>query len=126
LDSIDQLEEFLVSLVANLGMRVIAGPLSGTEEMPDERYGHSCVIILAESHAALHTYPTRRSMFLDVFSCKPFRAAAVYLTLASFVHTFVVVEETIRDRGVEWSAAADPALQYWLSTRRAASASGEV
>jgi ornithine decarboxylase len=34
-------------------------------------HGLSVMVVLAESHASLHTWPERRSMLLDVFTCGP-------------------------------------------------------
>lgn len=32
--------------------------------------GYSSVVLLAESHASIHTYPERSVAYLDMFSCK--------------------------------------------------------
>ena len=32
--------------------------------------GYSSVVLLAESHASIHTYPERSMAYLDMFSCK--------------------------------------------------------
>jgi S-adenosylmethionine decarboxylase proenzyme len=34
-------------------------------------HGLSVMVVLAESHASLHTWPERRCMLLDVFTCGP-------------------------------------------------------
>jgi S-adenosylmethionine decarboxylase len=34
-----------------------------------EPHGVTVLVLLAESHASLHTYPERESIFLDVFTC---------------------------------------------------------
>ena len=40
-------------------------------------HGLSVMVVLAESHASLHTWPERRSMLLDVFTCGPVPPLAV-------------------------------------------------
>src|SRR5882724_8617011 len=68
----DAVSGFLSDLVDRVGMRVLAGPLVGIEEGVPEKRGMSAVIILYESHAAIHTYPELGEAFLDLFSCKRF------------------------------------------------------
>jgi S-adenosylmethionine decarboxylase len=34
-----------------------------------EPQGLSIVVLIAESHASIHTYPEHRSAFLDIFTC---------------------------------------------------------
>ena len=34
-----------------------------------EPHGFTCLYLLAESHASLHTYPERRAIFFDAFTC---------------------------------------------------------
>lgn len=34
--------------------------------------GITGVVIIAESHISLHTYPNKNYAFMDIFSCKPF------------------------------------------------------
>lgn len=31
--------------------------------------GYTCLIMLAESHASIHTYPERKACFIDIFTC---------------------------------------------------------
>ena len=34
-------------------------------------HGTSVMVVLAESHASLHTWPERRTMLIDAFTCGP-------------------------------------------------------
>src|SRR5262245_54819449 len=61
---------FLCDLVAAAGMRILAGPLTGREIGDAAHEGVSGVVILYESHAAVHTYPAIGAAFVDIFSCK--------------------------------------------------------
>jgi S-adenosylmethionine decarboxylase proenzyme len=40
-------------------------------------YGLSVMVVLAESHASLHTWPERRTMLLDAFTCGPISPLSV-------------------------------------------------
>lgn len=42
-------------------------------------YGISAVLLLAESHASIHTWPERGRATLDVFSCSSPTAAAIFV-----------------------------------------------
>jgi S-adenosylmethionine decarboxylase len=47
----------------------------------------SGVVLICESHIAVHTWPRRREIQADVYSCRSFNADAV---LAHFVHAFCI------------------------------------
>src|SRR5437588_799951 len=99
LDDPIALEYLLHSLVKKVGMTVLDGPLMSTEQADPARYGHSGVVILVESHAAIHTYPRIRSLFFDMFSCKPFDLADVRAVFTDVLGDFVIAEQDVRDRG---------------------------
>jgi S-adenosylmethionine decarboxylase len=42
-----------------------------------EDWGVSGYVMIAESHISLHTFPERRLVWADIFSCKDFDATAV-------------------------------------------------
>ena len=117
LDSPQGLCDFLTSLVARIGMRVLDGPRSATEAVDTESYGHSAVVILYESHAAVHTYPVRGSLFLDLFSCKAFDVDDVIDACHEYLGDFAVSERLVLDRGAHWNGAADANMGDWLATR---------
>ena len=117
LDDPASLKSFLVELVHAIGMRVMAGPMGETEHNDPEHYGHSAIVLLYESHAAVHTYPKLRSMFFDVFSCKPFAAADVIAFMTNTFGSFEIVESNVLDRGIHWTADAHAALEEWRTVR---------
>ena len=128
IDAIDDsacLGDFLTSLVKKIGMQVMDGPHVATEEGGMQNYGHSGVIILAESHAAIHTYPGRRELFLDVFSCRPFDQSDVMSVCERFFGDFVVSERTVLDRGYHWHPPASASLRKWANHRYEALPQGE-
>ncbi len=109
--------DFLTTLVDRIGMRILAGPLTGEETGDPERRGWSGVVILYESHAAIHVYPELGEAFLDVFSCKDFSVQAVRETLGDFLGDFCVVEEHVLDRGHHWDAGVKREMSGWLARR---------
>lgn len=117
LDSPHQLGAFLEQLVAGIGMRLIAGPVVATEAGDDDHYGHSAVAILAESHAAVHTYPRRSQLFLDVFSCRPFEPETVLTVCDGILGTCTVMESAVFERGYHWGRDAEKELQHWRLER---------
>ena len=119
LDDDAALTRFMRDLVDRIGMTVIAGPLVATEGGPPEKAGKSAVVILAESHAAIHTYPHLREIFVNVFSCKPFRETDVLAEFHRLVGDYSITEYTLRRRGEEWPRDLSAAERLW-SSRRAA------
>ncbi|MDQ4069014.1 MAG: S-adenosylmethionine decarboxylase [Actinomycetota bacterium] len=108
---------YLRSLVGRVGMSILAGPLVETEHGGPECFGVSGVVILYESHAAIHTYPDLGRAFLDVFSCRPFDPTLVDTVTTEFFGRYDVVETHVLDRGVHWGADVAQQLREWSRTR---------
>ncbi|MEV6348992.1 S-adenosylmethionine decarboxylase [Actinoplanes sp. NPDC051851] len=108
---------FMRELVERIGMTVIAGPLVATEDGPPEKAGKSAVVILAESHAAVHTYPHLREIFVDVFSCKPFREEDVLAEFRRLVGDYEIAERKLTRRGEEWPRDITAARRLWSARR---------
>lgn len=102
LDRPEELCDFLTALIQAIGMRILDGPRTVTEVTENDQYGHSVVVILYESHAAVHSYPTRRSLFLDLFSCKSFKYQDVIAICHSYFGSFEISEHLVLNRGVNW------------------------
>ncbi|WP_062993080.1 S-adenosylmethionine decarboxylase family protein [Nocardia anaemiae] len=117
LDDATLLSDFLVALVHAIDMRILEGPHAAAESGDDDHYGYSAVVILYESHAAVHTYPNRRELFLDIFSCRAFEAQQVYNTCTRFFGGFTVSEYAVLDRGLHWTAPAAERLSDWMESR---------
>jgi S-adenosylmethionine decarboxylase len=61
-----------------MGMTKIAPPtVVRYRGSKPEDWGVSGFVMIAESHIALHTFPERRLIWADIFSCKDFDAAPV-------------------------------------------------
>jgi S-adenosylmethionine decarboxylase len=108
---------FLSTLVQGIGMRILAGPVTGVETEPAENAGCSGVVILYESHAALHTYAARGEAFLDIFSCRPFDIHKVQLMLRAFLGRHTVTEQQVSTRGFHWSNGPHAELERWRASR---------
>ncbi len=117
LDEPGQIGAFLSGLVTGIGMRILDGPHTKTEAADAVRYGHSGIVLLYESHAAVHTYPALRSLFLDVFSCKSFDVGAVVRIAHETFGDFNIVESAVLDRGHHWATDAEVELSRWLESR---------
>ena len=115
LDDDQALTTFMRDLVDRIGMTVIAGPLVATEQGPPEKAGKSAVVILAESHAAIHTYPHLREIFVDIFSCKPFREEDVLAEFHRLVGDYRISERTLTRRGEEWPRDLGDAQRHWAA-----------
>lgn len=103
----DKLGEILKGLVNEIGMRVLAGPCGKYEkcnELLDR--GASSIILLYESHAAIHCYPYRLRFFVDVFSCKDYPTSKVlgYLRVKLRMHGYELTEAK---RGKDWRRMPD-------------------
>lgn len=117
LDDSQSVADLLVTLVHRIGMRILAGPLAGREEGDRDHSGCSGVVILYESHAAIHTYPERGELFLDIFSCRPFEVADVTDMLHSNLGYFRIVEQGTQQRGIHWSFDINREMTSWMNTR---------
>lgn len=109
--------DFLTELVHHIGMRILAGPLVGYEDGEPDKCGTSGVVILYESHAAIHTYPELGALFLDVFSCKDFSTEDVHEVLRRHYGSYRVREENVQDRGIHWGTDAKAEMNRWATSR---------
>ena len=74
-----------------LGLTKISEPMVKTYHGPvAEDWGVSGFVMIAESHIAVHTYPERGAVFIDVFSCRDFDADDVLVVLKD---AFLIGEE---------------------------------
>lgn len=76
LSSIDHVYEYLDKGPTKIGMNKVMPPYVFRFDalpplLPDES-GLSGFVIISESHFAVHTYPEKGILFLDIFSCKSF------------------------------------------------------
>ena len=113
----ENINRFLVELVHTLDMNVLAGPMVTEEAGEPQKSGISGVIILYESHAAIHTYSNLGEEFLDVFSCKPYDVTRVEGVMKRYFGEFEVVEQTTLGRGVHWGTNVEREMESWREQR---------
>ncbi|MCF0124480.1 MAG: adenosylmethionine decarboxylase [Clostridia bacterium] len=51
--------------------------------------GFSAIALLSESHASLHTYPEKKAMFMDAFTC------------GNTCYPYIIIQEMIKRLGAE-------------------------
>lgn len=67
------IEEFLIKLTEKIGMTAISNPLVVDHVANEEsESGITGTIILSESNITIHTYPNKKWLSLDIYSCKEF------------------------------------------------------
>lgn len=82
-----------------------------------EDWGISGVVLIAESHIALHTFPEKEFFTLDIFSCKDFNvryAVDIALDVLEPVH----FDETVITRGREFPRSVGRAVKVIHQERR--------
>jgi len=78
LESVEYVAKFLDGLPAKIGMTKIIPPYTFRYEgIKPEDWGVSGIVLIAESHIAIHTYPEKNYASFDAFSCKEFDANKV-------------------------------------------------
>ena len=78
LSSVQVVSQFLDGLPAKIGMTKIIPPyVFEYRGIKPEDWGVSGVVLIAESHIAIHTYPEKNYASFDVFSCNEFDADLV-------------------------------------------------
>lgn len=73
-------QTLLIDLADQTGMTLVAGPYTHRFG-PRKQDGVSGVVLIAESHIALHTWPEQDALTLVIYSCRDFRAADAFLWL---------------------------------------------
>ena len=82
-----------------------------------EDWGVSGVVLIAESHIALHTFPDKEFFTLDIFSCKDFdvrKAVDIALDILQPVH----FDEAVLTRGREFPRSIGRAVKVVNQDRR--------
>ncbi|MCS7134720.1 MAG: adenosylmethionine decarboxylase [Candidatus Pacearchaeota archaeon] len=88
LNDLDFILKFLDELVVLIGMHKISGPHAiKYEGNPNsfDKGGISAIVLIAESHISIHTFPFNNYMSIDIFSCKDFDIdKAIEFTIKKF------------------------------------------
>ncbi len=102
LANLDVVYEFLDRCPEVIQMTKIMPPYVFKYHAPNpEDWGISGFVLIAESHISIHTYPEKRYLSLDIFSCKHFdhQKALTYVT-----ELFGITRHELHllDRGLEF------------------------
>jgi len=104
LNSLEACFAFLNDLPEKIGMSKITQPyiFRYSGEIPEDN-GITGVVIIAESHISIHTYPQKRFVFMDIFSCKPFNTEMATEYAIDFFEAETFVVNTV-NRGEQFPA----------------------
>jgi deoxyhypusine synthase len=73
LDDKELIKKVLLELPEIMGMKIISEPVVVEHKAEkEEESGITGVVLIAESHVSIHTYPKKEYVTIDVFSCKEF------------------------------------------------------
>jgi S-adenosylmethionine decarboxylase len=80
-----------------MGMTKITQPnvLRYTGSKPED-WGVSGIVMIAESHLAVHTFPARGLIWADIFSCKDFDATTILEDLKARFHLRTMEVQTLK------------------------------
>lgn len=102
LEDIDFVFNILDTFPAKIGMNKIMPPyVFKYHGKVSEDWGISGVVLIAESHISIHTFPDKEHAFVDIFSCKDFDtdyARKELLKLFEATHHEVI----LLNRGIEF------------------------
>ncbi len=94
--------EVLDTLPQKIGMSKIAPPhVFKYKGNGKKDWGVSGVVLIAESHISIHTFPENAHAFIDIFSCKEFDTNFARDELVSLFQA-ARHEEMIKNRGAEF------------------------
>lgn len=113
----NEIKKFLLSLVDYIDMNVLVYPVAGYEKGDKHHEGYSGVIILCESHCAIHTYTGMKKIFIDIFSCKHYKTKKVIKFLKNYIGNFDIEEKKVLNRGVHWGKNIDKEAKKWKKQR---------
>jgi len=111
LTSEEVVREFLDLCPQAIGMTKIAPPHVCRYMGPEPTdWGISGFVLIAESHISIHTFPARRLLWADIFSCRPFDAPGAIEELRSRFG-LASVQTTLLERGLEHLPTAKVAYE---------------
>ena len=93
LDDVAHLEQLLTTLSTELALTVMAPPRVQAIEG-----GFAGIVLLGESHAAIHTRVAERAALVDVFSCVPLDPAVAEGVIRAALRPEAVVAELVERR----------------------------
>jgi len=102
IDDVDRVRRFLDEFPQKMHMTKVTPPYVFRYEgaIPQES-GISGIVIIAESHISIHTFPAKRYVSVDIFSCKSFDVDEAIQGLVEYFK-LINFQRQVFDRGVEY------------------------
>lgn len=114
---LDRIFNFLDRMPSLIDMTKIMPPyVFRYKGIVPEDWGISGFVLIAESHISVHTYPDKRYLVLDAFSCKDFDSG---VAIAEAVSTFSIgrYDHKVLDRGLEFPKNVQTVTDYMVLER---------
>ena len=101
----------LDKIPAMIGMTKISEPVvkEYTDGANKLDWGLSGFVLIAESHISIHTFPTRKYVNVDVFSCKTFDHKTATQKIAE-IFSLYEYDFTVLQRGIEYLSDSEGLL----------------
>lgn len=102
----DVVKDILLDLCARLRMHALAAPtvLHAPDNERKDPGGWSGFLVIAESHISLHTFPKRRFLSADVYSCRNGIAVQEVISFLKTAFALEEVETNFIRRGLRYPA----------------------
>lgn len=115
---------FLDEYPGSIGMTKIMPPqvLTYRGQQPED-WGISGFVIIAESHISVHTFPDRRYVNIDIFSCKEFDIDQA-LDAVKLQFSLEMIKSWTLERGLEHYTEEEARLSLDLERRSLARQNG--
>ncbi|NSW75729.1 MAG: S-adenosylmethionine decarboxylase [Candidatus Atribacteria bacterium] len=115
--SLDRIRNFLDSFPVHMGMTKVTAPYVFQYQggSPQEG-GISGIVIIAESHISIHTFPAQGYVSVDIFSCKPFDVEEAIRNLTEYFHLTDFCHQVF-DRGIEYPKEIPSVIPLVLEER---------
>ncbi|OGP74263.1 MAG: S-adenosylmethionine decarboxylase proenzyme [Deltaproteobacteria bacterium RBG_13_58_19] len=116
LRNISVIFNFLNSMPEQINMTQISPPL--VHQFREGGQGISGMVLIAESHISIHTWPEKGALCLDIFSCKDFDTEkAVKIAVKAF--RIKEWSHEVFERGLEFGRNLAAATQHLFQERQA-------
>jgi S-adenosylmethionine decarboxylase len=114
---LNRVRDFLDTFPVHMGMTKVMEPYvfryQGGSPQED---GISGIVIIAESHISIHTFPARGYVSVDIFSCKPFDVTEAVRKLIEYFHLVDYCHQVF-DRGIEYPKEMPSVIPLVLEER---------
>jgi len=82
-DNIAWAEGFVYTVCQRIGMTALRSQVAVVDDADLTKNGVSCVLIMKESHIAVHTWPYYHALRIEISSCKDFDTEGIIMWLQS-------------------------------------------